>query len=467
MAPSIAGVAKSFFARQEDEKAKIDCDRPPGAMGTIPVTLLHPVFPRFLDDCETHEVTADDNAFALELSHTMSKFYEGENTRAEEIRRLFERWGVCFTVSTTDHGFTTDGDLDVNDHRYAIVEIKNEITSSGADPYNQGILYYLEWTRDTAKTLENTCLPCMLILLFGQCSAFMCVAPLHNLYVLLGPYVAFVGAAWNLRPTAEILSFVLPMHFHPSNTSMRLNVARHLVAFKRAVHTLGAYYQEITSVDISCPPQPQMFPYHTHFNYLEGGDTPQQGFEYTSQPIEDKLVFFATLPDMWEVCIKFVRHYSKDAHEACASLGCAPKLHAFETLPGGWFMVVMDKLAPEEYTTLWEVTPTKQSFDSIKNYLVQLHQKGYVHGDVRDTNIMVSKRDGTCMLVDFDWAGKIGDVQYPVNVSRDGIWRPSGAVDWQLILAEHDMAMLDHIHRRHGKNSVEMIRAESLDNSSS
>lgn len=301
-------------------------------MGTIPVTLLHPVFPRFLDDCETHEVTADDNAFALELSHTVSEFYEGENTRAEEIRRLFERWGLCFTVSTTDHGFTTDGDFSVNDHRYAIVEIKNEITSSGADPYNQGILCYLEWTRDTAKTLENTCLPCMLVLLFGQRSAFMCVAPLHNLYVLLGPYVAFVGAAWNLRPTAEILSFVLPMHFHPSNTSMRVNVARHLVAFKRAVRTLEGCYQEITSVDTLRPPQPQMFPYRTHFNYLEGGWVMRHDRALNTLPSLSKTSSSSLLP-YYQTCGGSASSscvtISKDAREARVSSRMCTEMTCF------------------------------------------------------------------------------------------------------------------------------------------
>lgn len=164
--PSIAGTAKYFSARQQDDKAKIDCNRPPGAVAAIPVTLLHPVFPQFLDDCETCEVSAGDNGFALELSLAMSKSYEDEKTRAEEIRRLFERWGLCFTVSTTHHGYSTDGDLSVDNHRYTIAEIKNEVTGLGADPYNQAILYYFEWTRDIAA-LENTCLPCMLILLFG------------------------------------------------------------------------------------------------------------------------------------------------------------------------------------------------------------------------------------------------------------------------------------------------------------
>ena len=47
-----------------------------------------------------------------------------------------------------------------------------------------------------------------------------------------------------------------------------------------------------------------------------------------------------------------------------------------------------------------------------------LHQVGYVYGDLRDTNLMVRK-DGQSgfMLVDFDWAGKFGEVCYPMNVN--------------------------------------------------
>lgn len=48
------------------------------------------------------------------------------------------------------------------------------------------------------------------------------------------------------------------------------------------------------------------------------------------------------------------------------------------------------------------------------------------------------------MLVDFDWSGKIGEVHYPMNVNRgNGLWRPDGAYDTELIQTEHDMQMLD------------------------
>ena len=47
------------------------------------------------------------------------------------------------------------------------------------------------------------------------------------------------------------------------------------------------------------------------------------------------------------------------------------------------------------------------------------------------------------MLVDFDWAGKEGEVHYPMNVNRSDIKRPDGARDGQLIKKEHDLEMLN------------------------
>jgi hypothetical protein len=68
-----------------------------------------------------------------------------------------------------------------------------------------------------------------------------------------------------------------------------------------------------------------------------------------------------------------------------------------------------------------------------------------VHGDIRDTNVMVRK-DGEMgfMLVDFDWAGEIGVVRYPMNVNRaENLWRPDGASDGNVITAHHDIQMLE------------------------
>ncbi len=109
-------------------------------------------------------------------------------------------------------------------------------------------------------------------------------------------------------------------------------------------------------------------------------------------------------------------------------------------------MVVMDAI-DEDYAELNTQPPTPLIVDGIEAKIIELHQQGFVHGDIRDTNVLVRK-DGMkgFMLVDFDWAGKIGDVRYPMNVNwGDDLWRPEGARDGKLILPDHDLEMLRHM----------------------
>ena len=54
----------------------------------------------------------------------------------------------------------------------------------------------------------------------------------------------------------------------------------------------------------------------------------------------------------------------------------------------------------------------------LNQVLVQIHQQGYVHGDLRNVNVMVTNGlTPAVMLVNFDWAGKIGEARYPINVN--------------------------------------------------
>ena len=267
---------------------------------------------------------------------------------------------------------------------------------------------------------------------------------MNNLYFQPGSSISFAGAAWNVRPVVQTLSSALPMHYHPTDSDMRIKVARHLGAFRKAINALEQYYRDLPSDLTSYPSQSQLFPHCTSFTSLQNGLV--QHFEYVSQPFSDHLIFFATLSNQpaEPVCIKFARRYSKYAHEESASLGHTPALHGFEQIPGGWLMIVMDKL-PDEYVALYGSTPSSALVKNIRKHLQLLHQSGYVHGDVRNTNIMVSKFDKTkFMLVDFEWAGKDGEVRYPMNVNRGpNLWRPDDAVDGALILPEHDLDMLE------------------------
>lgn len=237
---------------------------------------------------------------------------------------------------------------------------------------------------------------------------------------------------------------------------MREMIARHLGAMKKAAHSLRRYYEDFPKAVANVGKFGVRYPYACRFTSLFGlGDC---RFNYTRQ-MDDKLVFFGRVvpgdsavvgsdDPKEELCVKFVRRYSKEAHQICASELCAPRLRGFESLPGGWFMVVMDAVNKDfvELHQLDKSARTPQLREQLEAKLTSLHQAGYVHGDVRDTNVMVREDGQGFMLVDFDWSGEIGTVTYPMNIIRGPqLQRPDGAADGQLITPDHDISMLGYM----------------------
>ena len=57
-----------------------------------------------------------------------------------------------------------------------------------------------------------------------------------------------------------------------------------------------------------------------------------------------------------------------------------------------------------------------------------MHQQGFVHGDILNVNVMITNGLTLAVMllvVDFDWAGRIGEVRYPMNVNREDVYRPN------------------------------------------
>jgi hypothetical protein len=119
--------------------------------------------------------------------------------------------------------------------------------------------------------------------------------------------------------------------------------ARHLGALKSAIRSLHKYYDFDLQVINALADRPDpRFPHQAEYTSLATNET--HHFKYVFQQSE-KLVFFGQTDDGKSICIKFVRSYSKNAHEICASMGIAPELKGFQVVPGGWHMVIMDVVA--------------------------------------------------------------------------------------------------------------------------
>jgi len=262
----------------------------------------------------------------------------------------------------------------------------------------------------------------------------------------------FVGLAFTDRTNIQVLEQPIRLDYHHTDVKLRTIAARYFGTLRKAADKLRRYYEcELLKLealgfaigsDIRLP---------CYSLYRDLVDCIEHNITYSSQPMPDKLIFGES-----DVCVKFVTRYSKAAHIQCASMGIAPTLRGLEALPGGWFMVVMDRI-DDVFMPLYtsESSLSVELCNLVQEETAHLHQVGYVHGELRDTNIMVRKNGQSgFMLVDFDWAGKIGEVCYPMNLNTDpALGRPAGAYDGEVIKADHDMDMLREIFE--GLNDLE------------
>lgn len=137
-----------------------------------------------------------------------------------------------------------------------------------------------------------------------------------------------------------------------------------------------------------------------------------------------------------------------------ADAGFAPKLHYFGPIDAGenavsygrLKMVVMDYVEGLTLVHAREQHKVPSNFIThLRQAIVQLHETGFVFGDLREPNIMVTPDDEiTVRLIDFDWAGKDGEVQYPVLISPSIQW-PAGVKALMPIEKQHDLSSLQNI----------------------
>ena len=234
----------------------------------------------------------------------------------------------------------------------------------------------------------------------------------------------------------EPLAPSLDLTVHWTKEAERARMATVLDAYFTAIKRIDEHYaaMKIDRVVID-----RQYPYQTT---LGDSSKPMAEFHYIDR-VPGKLVFFAHTAVGERLCVKFTRQYSADVHEYMAKLGLAPRLLGIQNIPGGWKMVVTDY---SDYIRLAEMAPNANTRMVIRGAVLaaiqKLHDGGYVHGDIRDVNILVNTE--SCIqihIIDFDWAGRIGEATYPLEVNTVTLKRPMDVTGGGQILQRHDIEM--------------------------
>jgi len=231
-------------------------------------------------------------------------------------------------------------------------------------------------------------------------------------------------------------------------------------AFSAASVLLARIHQDARRFVTSLPPEIPDGTYHfpaitklskwQHSGFLAF----QINNSFYGHRLPSRLLFTARTQDSNStILIKFTRNYSIDAHQFCAVLGRAPTILGFESLPGGWRAIAMEFVASAvPITQSTQVAIHRERWAKELLDLVQaLHEEGFVHGDLRDTNIICA--GDIMMLIDFDWAGREGDAAYPHLRLNPALLNGRVSKDLK-IMKEDDMRVF--------MNTLKMLRTMSV-----
>jgi len=254
------------------------------------------------------------------------------------------------------------------------------------------------------------------------------------------------------------------------------------------VETLDEYYDKVfraTDVPALGPalasnqPHPRFFPYPTRFQEYRTEPGPKSKAAENATPEYTQFEYIRPLhaapfnstflardkSSGQKLVIKFVDRYGVDAHQLLADARMAPRLlycglldgrddvrnpgsRAMGSIKGGGLYIGPTRMVVMEYiegnSEAKRASWPNDAREQVKEAVQRLHATQLVFGDLRGPNIIFS--EGRAFLIDFDWAGKVGEARYPRNLSRSLRW-PAKAEELEMgpILMDHDWFMLDQL----------------------
>ncbi|KAF0361823.1 Protein kinase-like domain containing protein [Gigaspora margarita] len=436
--------AKEWTKNSKQKDGILFRNHRPANASDIPIQFYHQVFEKFINFARDCQISEEERELVLELASEMSGVFSEASERADDFRRWLELFfddeiDIRPQESNKVHKSSGIGERMTGGSIYpkigrdrvllANLEVKPEPGTNG-DSYIQNDAYYKEFvikSREYGSEFYNrTCLPAFLI-------------------NLEGPNLSICGAVCVPFIVCDRLTLIFPLDIIVYDRAIADYVSRTFIALKKSIHILKDYYKSVyESREMTCNASPWL-PCINKIDLEEGTAT----IKYEERHSMNRnlwIVKIQTENTQEKGLVKFTQTYSKEAHSTCFELGLAPKLWAVNNLQKDWKIVVMGYL--EEYKPLCTfpseiILKTK---DAVKNAAKLFHDSGYVHGDLRDENIMIKyeNEEIDIKFVDFDWAGREGKAKYPESLNPTINWHPDVGRH-KLIKKEHDLHLVDDI----------------------
>lgn len=417
------------------------------ARSAPPIELYHPDFGELLHALHSTEPVPDDLLrLTAELMRRLSVVRHAEVDRDRDLQTILNELleitlarVVNWDRSVADSVNLCDVTAAIQTACRVIVEWKGELGSGGSDPSVQGSFSYAKMcvSPERQKVLDACSCPAFIISIAGS-------------------WLSVSGAVFVSHPIVQRLTGYQWLGRSRALDSQQVfEVARIFLALRRPLKRLGTYYQNLAIPTNPRPGcfHPRFFPHITSYINKEGRSVE---FAYVV-PLQSSVTcvsFEVMLLETKErVVVKYVAHYGEAAHRYMASKHMAPALRFFGPLDAhsrrtyaGLSMVVMDKVDGHTLHNLYDGKPIPSDIeDEVMRAVNELKSGGFVHGDLRAPNVMLldSPAEGTRVrLIDFDWAGKVGKVRYPFDLTSV-ITMPSGAKDYEVVTLKHMDSMVE------------------------
>jgi hypothetical protein len=102
----------------------------------------------------------------------------------------------------------------------------------------------------------------------------------------------------------------------------------------------------------------------------------------------------------------------------------------------------------------WPDNPTEAQKQQLRAVAQELKGKGFVHGDLRQPNIILVRDEKVYIIIDFDWAGHQGSAKYPCHlISEDVAWHEGACVGCLIIEHSHDNHLVAELCKESARRS--------------